>query len=250
VFNHGVAIVGWDDGKNVPKAPGNGAWLIKNSLGTQFGEGGYYWVSYYDKVFLKEDSFAIAFVAGNKKGYGNPSAYQTHDGAMSQITFTEGDNVYDYLCDGFAEAGDDSWASARFVAKGDNRLKAVSFITCNRNETVTINIYRNWDKDNNRPSGLISSQTIQIPEQGYHTIDLNTPVTVTIGQEFVVSLGFSESPGQEGVSLLYVVDPKTPVNLGKTYRTYYNASSGWGKWVDYASLYAGSVFYVQAIMEE
>jgi hypothetical protein len=36
--NHGVALVGWDDAK--------GAWRIKNSWGTGWGEGGFAWVDY------------------------------------------------------------------------------------------------------------------------------------------------------------------------------------------------------------
>ncbi len=36
--NHIVLIVGWDDAK--------GAWLVKNSYGTEWGEGGYGWIKY------------------------------------------------------------------------------------------------------------------------------------------------------------------------------------------------------------
>ena len=51
VPNHDVVIVGWDDdfpAENfTTKVPGNGAYLCENSWGTQFGEAGYFYVSYF-----------------------------------------------------------------------------------------------------------------------------------------------------------------------------------------------------------
>ncbi len=42
-INHGVVIVGWDDNAC---GTGVGAWRVKNSWGTSWGEGGYFWVHY------------------------------------------------------------------------------------------------------------------------------------------------------------------------------------------------------------
>lgn len=50
--NHAVTIVGWDDNYDKNKfekiPPGDGAFIVKNSYGTDFGEKGYFYVSYYD----------------------------------------------------------------------------------------------------------------------------------------------------------------------------------------------------------
>ena len=50
--DHTVCIVGWNDTypkENFAKTPpGNGAWIVKNSWGTDWGDEGYFYVSYYD----------------------------------------------------------------------------------------------------------------------------------------------------------------------------------------------------------
>ena len=53
--NHEVTIVGWDDNYAATNfhgaagaPPGNGAFIVKNSWGTSFGDRGYFYLSYYD----------------------------------------------------------------------------------------------------------------------------------------------------------------------------------------------------------
>ena len=53
--NHAVDIVGWDDAYSrdnfSTRPPGNGAFIARNSWGTNWGKAGYFYVSYYDARF-------------------------------------------------------------------------------------------------------------------------------------------------------------------------------------------------------
>lgn len=51
--DHEITIVGWDDNYSKDNfsvtPPGNGAFLVKNSWDVDWGDSGYFYISYYDK---------------------------------------------------------------------------------------------------------------------------------------------------------------------------------------------------------
>ena len=242
---HLVAIAGWDDTREIDNAPAPGAWLIKDSMGHDFHDEGYFWISYYDTVFLKGYSYSVILVADSGIGY-DPSRYQTYESALSRPV--TGSSMYE--SDGYDSAGLDSWACARFTGTQDGFLKAVGLVTVNNNEQVAINIFSSWDESEQMPCGLILSDVISVEEKGYHVIDLSQMVRVVEGEEFVIAIGFSFNPSGSREPLVFVLGEEHLIQPGRTYRTSFSADSGFGEWVDYTDIREHSVFFVQGIMSK
>jgi C1A family cysteine protease len=168
---HAVAIVGWDD--NFPKGkfyitpPGDGAFIVKNSYGEDFGEKGYFYVSYYDTTFGTDN-----YVFNGAE----PTTNYSHIYQYDPLGWT-------WQCG--AGSGNTAWFANVFTAIANQSLKAVSFYTVTFDADYEIYIYLN------AASGPLSgawtgSKTGTIPLAGYHTVLLDSPIALTTGQVFSV----------------------------------------------------------------
>ena len=123
--NHAVAVIGWDDTfpkERFPERNGktpehDGAWIVKNSLGTDYGsDGGVIYISYDDGYLFRDDT-ELAYdysIAGARRPLGQKCYLHDQFGAIRSI---------DYTGDGTAV-----WANVFDFGK-DERISELSFVS-------------------------------------------------------------------------------------------------------------------------
>ncbi len=163
--NHAITLVGWDDNKVVTGAPGDGAWLVKNSWGTDWGDSGYFWISYYDSVAVK---YAVAFCdAVSTESYATNYQYDP----LGWITSAGYDTTT-------------AWAANIFTATADEQLTAVGLYAVDDVTSYIIYIYDNFD--GSAFSGLLGSVSGTLTNSGYYTIPLTSPINLTVCNDFSI----------------------------------------------------------------
>ena len=176
ISNHEVCIVGWDDSfskDNFIFTPeGDGAWIVKNSWGTEWGDEGYFYVSYYDQTLsafptiISESLGAVLFE--NTIPYTKNYQYD-----FSGLEYFYGDN------------STLSYANI-FEAYEDDLIAAVGTYFNESGVEYKIEI-----EVNDKP---VYSQTGVSPFYGYHTIKLDSYVYINKGDNFTVIMTSDLAP--------------------------------------------------------
>lgn len=244
--NHAVQVVGWDD--DFPKenfvvtAPGDGAWLIKNSWGDENdvkAQNGFFWISYYDLSI---------------------NAYKNGDKTVMRYAYVYDaepadnyDNIYQYDGDsmsGWITISRDMPIANCFVAGNEKKVleevRSVGIGVAQSNVRGTLEIYTNDSKSSGDPTvgTKVLSQKFSLEYPGYHTIKLDEPVYIENEQQFAVVFRF---------------DQETQVNLSYDYDnwvrffTYENPYVSYWKdtdevWYDLAD--EGYIFRIKAYTDE
>ncbi|KPA10299.1 protein containing Peptidase C1A, papain [Candidatus Magnetomorum sp. HK-1] len=213
--NHAVVIVGWDDEKTVTGAPGDGAFIVRNSMGSSWGDQGYFYVSYYDES-----------IAMTRLGY-----FQDKDDTHYSF-----DTIYQYdplgWTGGIGTGDGKDWASNVFTASEDIEITAIGFYATRSSTNYSIQIYENFEDlgGYSRPGGplLDTEQTGFLKYSGFYTIQLTQPVIIKQGKKFAVTIAF-ESPENA-----YPVPIETPIN---NYSSGATAQPGESYVSDYGDIY-------------
>ncbi|MDD4253917.1 MAG: lectin like domain-containing protein [Methanofollis sp.] len=186
---HAVALVGWDD--TYPAAnfsvapPGPGAFIAKNSWGEGVGDGGCFYISYYEPELGSFSGENSIFVGDDLDSYA--SVLFTGEAVDSL------DHVYQYDPLGWTTSiGTSSsttlYGANVFTADGYEDLRSVSFYTREPGTDYVVAVFRDIDEPPGNASGPVAwvNGTADLP--GYHTIPLPEAVSLAPGQTFSVVL--------------------------------------------------------------
>jgi C1A family cysteine protease/PKD repeat protein len=172
--DHAVNIIGWDD--NYPRtnflqeAPGDGAFICANSWGVNWGEQGFFYVSYYDILIGKRVS---AFTGSPSDDFDGNYGYDPL-GWVSSFGF------------GYEEA---SGANV-FRAEANEVIEAVGFYIPQVNTAVSVGVYIDPTDGPVSAKGPDSYDTTSFQIPGYHIFKLENPVSVKKGQNFSIEVLF------------------------------------------------------------
>ena len=205
--NHAIDIVGWDDNysKNnfINGAPGNGAFIIRNSWGADWGDNGYFYVSYYDKLLGNSNDNVVFMDAEPTTNYNN--IYQ-----------------YDPLgyVGNFGFDSDVGWFSNVFTARSNEKLRASSFYVLTPNSLYDLYVYLN-PKGNNPISGKLAlfKEGI-ISTAGYKTIDFGKYISLLKGHKFSIVVKLTTPNSTLPITIEYPMEyysSKATANPGESY---------------------------------
>ncbi len=191
--NHAVVIVGWDDDypkSNFKKSPKeNGAFICKNSWGTDFGDQGFFYVSYED---VNIGTVNIVYTAlSDTSNYDR--IYQSDKlGWVGQLGF-DAESAY------FANV---------YKAEEEEYLKAVGFYATAPDTDYSVYVVTDFtDKDSLVLEGELASG--ELSEAGYYTVRLDEVVKLSKGKKFAVVVYINTPGAKRPVAVEYAAGDKT-----------------------------------------
>ncbi len=218
--NHAVTIVGWNDNYsrlNFATTPaGNGAYIVKNSWGTTWGDSGYMYVSYYD-TRMASGSSAVFYNAEDTTNY---NRMYIHD-RFGQVS------SYGY-------SGSLTCSAANiFTAQEDSSLVATGIFSNDTNTSYTITIATGVGASPGSGTTALTTSGV-LPNAGYHTIALPPPVSLSQGERFAVIVAYTNTSYAYPVPAAIAVSNYSSAATGVPGRSF--ISHDQTSWTDFTSV--------------
>ena len=173
---HAIILVGWDDdfsrdnfrNKKDEQPKKDGAWLVRNSWGEGWGDGGYFWLSYYDGGLLKEtgNGYTVAFDARSE----------------------DADNCYSYdgqyYKDLYLNTTKTCWVKQTYTVSKGEALTGVSFELFSSDADVKVTV-------RNKKTREKATGSLKTSYPGIYTVKLSNKMYIASRSDVEVVLQFT-----------------------------------------------------------
>lgn len=175
--NHAVTLIGWDDSKvvDVGGTATTGAWLLQNSWGQEWGDGGHFWISYED---VSATSANAALAVGLQGPY-SPHVLQ------NQIFLEDIDPT-------LPPPPSASKVASKLVSASEGTLLALGLYAAADGQTIDLTFYDDWGAGGPTGSPLLTTQSIDLETAGYLEIPLVNPLSLNPSDPVYVVIDFGD----------------------------------------------------------
>lgn len=191
--NHDVVIIGWDD--HFPReffrteVADDGAFICQNSWGTDFGDNGVFYVSYYD----------------------------TNIG-MHNLVYTEIEDSSNYdeiyqadLCGWVGQMGyneESMYGANAYTARSEEDVAAAGFYTTDRNTSYKVYLVPEFTDTESLNSRMLVAEG-RFAYAGYHTVRFAQSIRIAAGRKFAVAVWLSTPNALRPMAIEYAADELT-----------------------------------------
>ena len=174
--NHDVVIIGWDDSYSKDNfsvdLEGDGAFICQNSWGSEFGDGGIFYISYYD------------------------TNIGTHNVVYTGIEDSDNyDHIYQSdLCGWVGQLGynkESIYGANVYTAESNQNLTAASFYATGKDSEYQLYVVKNFE------------------DAGYYTIPFDKQIALDAGERYAVVLFISTPDAVHPLAIEYEADDAT-----------------------------------------
>ena len=213
--DHYVLIVGWDDSLLPRGGSAPGAWIVKNSWGSQWGgtcdygsERGFFTIGY--------GSLAIGSYASQL------TEWQPYDPQGGLLLFDEAGAYGVTMMNERATA----WGLARFTPPRNGSATRIEFWTLEPMADVDVYLYDDWDAGRGTLSRLLRSvENLRYDMPGYYSVVIPSPPALRAGDDVIAVVKFDPVAPRADVP----IDRSGALQTG---RTYFSPSGASGTWMD------------------
>ena len=191
--NHDVVIIGWDDSYSKDNfsvdLEGDGAFICQNSWGSEFGDGGIFYISYYD------------------------TNIGTHNVVYTGIEDSDNyDHIYQSdLCGWVGQLGynkESIYGANVYTAESNQNLTAASFYATGKDSEYQLYVVKNFE-DESSLSNMTPVASGKLSNAGYYTILFDKQIALDAGERYAVVLFISTPDAVHPLAIEYEADDAT-----------------------------------------